>query len=147
MRAVVMASRKIFISSRSKWRAEELDKFFIIPALERGDRSYIADYIRNGGELNTPRLRKLFFDLVEKKWSWPRHRVRNDETSQRHLMIANFTFRRVDEGMSLEDAQYLAHKKFQVSRSTVRNACKRFGNIRARALEAAAQAKKSDTSL
>jgi hypothetical protein len=44
---------------------EELDELYVIPALKRGDRTWIADHIRKGGEL-TPRLRKLFLDLVEK---------------------------------------------------------------------------------
>jgi hypothetical protein len=111
---------------------EELDKF-IIRALEAGNRTWIADYIRGGGNLNTPRLRKLFLDLVEKKWRWPPHRVRKFETSWRHLAIAAFVCRHLDEQKrkgktkpSPEDARDAAHKHFGLSRSTVRDAYDRY---------------------
>jgi hypothetical protein len=104
-----------------------LDQYFVIPALESGDPTWIIKYIRDERGALTPRLRQLFLDLLENKWRWPAHRVKKRKTAERDRLIAKFVLQRADEGEGLKNAKEQATKKFNVSLFTVRNALAKWG--------------------
>jgi hypothetical protein len=95
-------------------------------AIRSGDWRHIATHVRSGGSLEP--LRELFADILEGKRKRPNNRAPAVRTRNLAIDIAARVQLYIAIGCSLSQAETEAMSEFNVGRSTVQRAVRRYGS-------------------